>query len=415
MIRSTNATTPPASSSPGGLPGYAEHFSESEGYLNFASVGPPSDTVLRTQAEMMGRLADPGPGTVGDLMTAYERARAAAARLARARTDQVVLVPNTSTGLFHVAFGLPGGRVLLPSRQFPSNRYAWERAASLGRSRALPVPLDHRGWATPDTVRAALEGTRGPGAAPAAQLAGGRSTDAGPADSVVAVAVSAVDFRSGHRADLAALREVAGDRLLIVDAIQGFGVADMAWEAADVIVVGGQKWLRAGWGTGFMVVRDRALERLEPVLSGWTGAQDAYAFDDRTHEPLPDAGRFSLSNPSPVTAGGLASALELVESVGVPALDAYVTEVVGELLEVVRAAGGVPSSPVDPAERAGIVTFTLPGRDTAAVGRALEACGVVATVRPEHVRLSAHGSTTAGAVERVRAALAEVGAGAHGE
>src|SRR5690606_39818616 len=40
------------------------------------------------------------------------------------------------------------------------------------------------------------------------------------------VSVSAVDFRTGYRADLAALREVAGDRLLVVDGIQGFGVVD---------------------------------------------------------------------------------------------------------------------------------------------------------------------------------------------
>ncbi len=38
--------------------------------------------------------------------------------------------------------------------------------------------------------------------------------------------VSLVDFRTGYRADLAALRDVIGDRLLIVDAIQGFGAVD---------------------------------------------------------------------------------------------------------------------------------------------------------------------------------------------
>lgn len=36
-----------------------------------------------------------------------------------------------------------------------------------------------------------------------------------------AVVVSAVDYTNGYRADLTALREVAGDALLVVDAIQG--------------------------------------------------------------------------------------------------------------------------------------------------------------------------------------------------
>ena len=39
--------------------------------------------------------------------------------------------------------------------------------------------------------------------------------------SVVAVAVSLVDFRTGYLADLEGIRQVIGDRLLIVDAMQG--------------------------------------------------------------------------------------------------------------------------------------------------------------------------------------------------
>ncbi len=38
-----------------------------------------------------------------------------------------------------------------------------------------------------------------------------------------AVALSSVDYSTGFRADLDAMRELAGDALLVVDAIQGFG------------------------------------------------------------------------------------------------------------------------------------------------------------------------------------------------
>ena len=83
--------------------------------------------------------------------------------------------------------------------------------------------------------------------------------------------VSLVDFRTGYRADLGALRDVIGDRLLIVDAIQGFGVVDADWSAADVVCGNGYKWLRAGRGTGFAWFGERALERIAPVLSGFAG------------------------------------------------------------------------------------------------------------------------------------------------
>ena len=54
---------------------------------------------------------------------------------------------------------------------------------------------------------------------------------------IAAVAVSLVDSRTGYLADLDGIRQVIGDRLLIVDAIQGFGVVDAPYELADVVVI----------------------------------------------------------------------------------------------------------------------------------------------------------------------------------
>jgi selenocysteine lyase/cysteine desulfurase len=362
----------------GGLPGYAEHFSEPEGYLDFARFGPPSRDVLDATAAALARSAQAGHTTVNELMLAEPRARAAAARLAGTGPAHVALLPNASTGLFQAAFGIPEGTVLVPAADFPANHYPWRRTAALGR--AEPRWLD--GAPTPEAVGKALT------------------------DDVVAVSLSAVDFRTGYRADLAAIREVIGeDRLLIVDAMQAFGVADLPWDAADVVVAGGQKWLRAGWATGFAVLSDRALERLEPTLTGWTGVEDVAVFDDTEHPPAPDALRWSITNLSPVTAAAFAAALELVETVTVRAIAAHVAQRVDELIDAVRAAGGEILSPVAPAERAGIVSFRLPGTDPAAVAKTLHAHDVTPSVRADSVRLSAHASTTAGAVDRVRAAL----------
>ncbi|MEW2517754.1 aminotransferase class V-fold PLP-dependent enzyme [Actinacidiphila alni] len=368
--------------STGGLPGYAEHFEEPEGYLDFARYGPPSRDVLAATARALERSAHADQDTVNDLMRAEPRAREAAARLAGTDAAHTVLLPNTSTGLFHAAFGLSGGTVLVPAGEFPSNHYPWRRGAALGRAVPRTLVPDERGRITADTVRAALT------------------------DDVVAVSVSAVDFRTGYRADLAALREAIGrDRLLIVDAIQGFGVADLPWQAADVVVSGGQKWLRASWATGFAALSDRALERLEPVLGGWTGVTDPGVFDDVEHPVAPGAQRWSTTNLSPVTAAALATALELVESVGVPAIEAHIAVRTAQLIDTVRSCGGELLSPAAPAERAGIVSFRIPGTDPRRIAKALHTYEVVPSVRAASVRLSAHASTRLAAVERVQAAL----------
>ncbi|HEX6342966.1 aminotransferase class V-fold PLP-dependent enzyme [Umezawaea sp.] len=353
---------------------YLVQFHEPEGYLDFGRFGPPSHAVVDTSTRLLEASASAGPSTVDDLMRQELRAKAAAARLCRSDTDHVTLLPNTSTGLFQVALGVTG-QVVVSAAEFPANTYPWQRACR-AEVRWMRPP---RGWVTPSAVRDALT------------------------PETTAVSVSAVDFRTGYRADLAALREVVGDRLLVVDGIQGFGVVDEPWEVADVLVVGGQKWLRAGWSTGFMVLSDRALERLVPTVSGWTGALDAGLFDDDVHPVAEGAAGWSITNLSPIAAGALGHALELVELGGVQAIGARIAERLDEVTEAVHAAGGEVVSARD--RRAGILAFTVPEHPASVVGAALVDAGVTATVRPEHVRITPHASTTPETIARFTAAL----------
>lgn len=355
---------------------WREQFSESPGYLDFARVGPPSRAVLEESAALLSRVATAGASTVDDLMTCDERARKAVARLCCAVDDRVILSPHTSQGLFQAAFSVPAGEVLVSRAEFPANTYPWVRAEQAGRLTVRWLPGGH---VTPEVVAAALT------------------------EDTTVVSVSAVDFRTGYRADLAALREVVGDRILVVDGIQGVGVVDEPWAVADVLVCGGQKWLRAGWGTGFAVLSDRAMERMDPLISGWTGVRDPGVFDDEIHERAPGAASWSVSNLSPVTAGALARALELVEEIGQAVIAKRIADRVAELAEVLRAGGAELVSATD--RQAGILSFRVTGRPTSEVAAALAGAEVVATVRPDQVRLSPHASTGPVAMERVHAAL----------
>ncbi|MBJ6637266.1 aminotransferase class V-fold PLP-dependent enzyme [Streptomyces sp. DHE7-1] len=364
------------------LTSYAAHFDTPAGYLDFARFGPPSRDVVAATTRAMSESAQAGHTTVDDLMRAEETARTAAARLAGSDAEHTVLLPNASTGLFHAALGVREGVVLVPRTDFPANHYPWRRTAELGRATPRWLDPGPGEGVTADLVRAALT------------------------DDVVAVSVSAVDFRTGFRADLAALREAIGPgRLLVVDAIQAFGVTDMVWEAADVVVAGGQKWLRAGWATGFATLSDRALHMLEPVLTGWTGVTEAGVFDGAEHSPAPDARRWSVTNLSPVTAAAFAAALDLVERHTVPAIEAAIATRITELTEVVHRHGGRVLSPADPARRAGILSFTMPGHEPAQVAKALHAEGIALTARENSLRLSPHASTPPEVSEHLAAAL----------
>ena len=198
--------------------------------------------------------------------------------------------------------------------------------------------------------------------------------------------------RAAIRADIAAIREVIGDRLLIVDAIQGFGVVEAAYATADVVCGNGYKWLRAGRGTGFAWFSERAIDRLTPVFSGVTGTDVTHPM---THVPavVSEARAFTVSPYDPIAHARQAAAVHEVREVGVAAIEAAVTERVDRILELAASAGVATITPSDPARRAGIVALKPPAAEVAPLAASLANAGVTSTTRAGIVRVSAHAGT----------------------
>ncbi|GAA4005605.1 hypothetical protein GCM10022247_28910 [Allokutzneria multivorans] len=321
------------------------------------------------------------PGVVDELHDRETRAADVAAKLTGFDRAGVTLVPSTSAGLFHVAFGLNGpGRVLVPRHDFPANVYPWLRAQERGGLTVdfLDTPDGH---ASPERVAAELR------------------------PDTVAVTVSAVDYRTGCRADLPALREVIGDRLLVVDAIQGFGVSDQPWHLADVVVAGGQKWLRSGWGAALFAASPRALDRLTGGLTGWSGVEDRAVFDATEHPVLADAGRITMTMLNPLAITGLLTSLTELERAGQRAVAEAVTGGADLLVERLLSCGAELLTPAEPGRRAGIVSVRLDEPRWSVVTERLRELGVVATARPGYLRFSVHADTTVDAVELAASAL----------
>ncbi|WP_229382070.1 aminotransferase class V-fold PLP-dependent enzyme [Microbacterium schleiferi] len=223
----------------GDITAYIESFDSEPGYLDWAAFGPLSP-VVRSEVHADAELLGTGRRSSVDLVNEHvDQSRTHAASVLGVPAEQIVIQPSTSHGLQQAIYGL-SGTLLLSRAEYPALTIAAARAeAALGTLRAAWLEPEH-GFMTPDAVRDALT------------------------DEVTAVAVSLVDFRTGYRADLGALRDVIGDRLLIVDAIQGLGVVDADYGVADVVCANGYKWLRAGRGTGVASYSQRAVDRLAP-------------------------------------------------------------------------------------------------------------------------------------------------------
>jgi kynureninase len=200
------------------------------------------------------------------------------------------------------------------------------------------------------------------------------------------------------------VRQVIGDRLLIVDAVQGAGVVDAPWQVADVVVGSGQTWLRAGPGTGYLALNDRARERLTPVWSGWMAQGESEPVHE-IHAPEKGAGAFRVSHSDPTAQARLAAGIEAVMRPGVGVIAPVVLERTARLLEHVDEVGLAVVSPRDDAERAGIVVVEPEPDQFGVLAAALHNHGVTATSREGRVRLSAHVSTGEETLALLRTAL----------
>ncbi|ROP74450.1 aminotransferase class V-fold PLP-dependent enzyme [Curtobacterium sp. PhB115] len=346
---------------------YAAGFAEDPGYLDHAAFGPVQTAVLEEQ-RVLGTIQEHMRfGAMETLDEQDARVRTVAARLVGRREDQVVSQSATTPGLLHTAFGLTGG-VLVAADEYPSLPLALASAASATGGRVQPVVIESgAGWMTPSLIRERLT------------------------DEVTAVAVSLVDWRTGYLADLAAIREVIGDRLLIVDAIQGFGVVDAPYEVADVVATGGQKWLHAGWGTGFTAFSDRALNRLRPALSGPHGTT-GWPVD--VPSVRPGAAGFQMTRIDPVSQARMAVSLDRLTAVGVAAVQERVSERVERVFAIADEFGLEVESSRDPAERAGIVVLRPMQDRLTALSASFHNHGVTATTRLGVARVSVFASTT---------------------
>jgi len=363
----------------------ASGYTDEPGYFDFARWGPISRAVADEQRSLVEVQARARFGSEIALTEQSGRVVRAVSSLIGFAPDHVVFQPNTSEGLMHTLFGLTG-QVLMSPRDYPSMPVAAARSAEALRVlEPVWMDLDHD-VVTPAVVQRHL------------------------ADSVTAVAVSLVDYRTGYLVDLEGIRQVIGDRLLIVDAIQGFGVVDAPYAVADVVASGGQKWVRAGWGTGFLAMSDRALASLTPVFSGVAGTDLTLGGWYHERQPTrPGVQAFQVTNPDPIAQARLATALEDLAAVGVAEVSRAVAERASRVIDLADEFAVPVVSPRDEAERAGIVVLEPSPEQMTTLTAALINHGVTATVRDTTVRLSVHVSTGDDSFEMLRGALTSFG------
>jgi selenocysteine lyase/cysteine desulfurase len=329
------------------------------GWLNTASYGlPPEPAWHRLQAALDDWRS--GHTSWEPWNEATDEARASFARVVGVDPADVAVGAQVSQMLAPVAASLPDrATVLVPEVEFSSNVFPWAVHADRGVI-VRTAPLD--GFA--EAIR--------------------------PDDDVVTF--SLVQSGSGAVADLAAIAAAAraAGALVVVDATQACGWLPFDASLADVVAVGGYKWLMALRGTGMVYLAPELRERLRPVVAGWYAGEDPYgSFYGMPLRLAKDARAFDLSpawHPWIVTA----ETLRVVEQAGVANIHGWNLSLANRFL---TALGRPPGN-------SAIVTVDVPGAE-----EMLAKAGVRAAVRAGRVRASFHLYNTVADVDAAVAAL----------
>ena len=312
-------------------------------YLNHAAVSPLSTRVLRAQ---IGHLQDRSSGkieTYWDDVKQMEETKKCIQRMINAESiTRIAFAGNTSEALNVIASGLdwkPGDRILLNDQEFPSNVYPFYHLKSQG------VEIDFircaDGRVTPDLIYSALR--------PRTRI----------------LAISAVQFLSGYRAELEVLGEVCRSRgiLLIVDAMQAVGgvTVDVQAMKIDGMAAGAAKWQMGPQGIGFLYVSEELQARIHQKYLGWLSVETPWDFFHFDQALSPNATRYEGGTVNIPGMWGMHAALSTLLEVGLDTVESHVLALTGALLTEFQGAPGVSIySPSVLHERSGIVTIVPP-------------------------------------------------------
>lgn len=338
-------------------------FSADLTYLNHAGISPLPQRTQQAVTQATKQLAtNPSRYWFESIQPELERMKAALTAFIRAESpEEIVPIGATGIGLNAFAQALtwqPGENVVFSEFEFPSNAFPWLSLQS--RNVATCMVKGGAGLTLDDVREVATDRTR-------------------------VVAVSSVQFFTGHRTDLAAIGRFCRDNgiLFVVDTIQSIGHIEIDVQAMniDVVASGGQKSILGLPGLGFMYVRGEVAEGLRPSGIGSTSTSNFLHWLDYDLTPLPAAGRFSAGTPNALGYYAITSSLTLLEELGVANIDRHTTALSRYLIDCLTERGYAPITPRD--EVGPIVTFPV---DLTAV----ETDALVSALREQRIEVVKH-------------------------
>jgi len=342
-------------------------------YLNHAAVGPwPRCTAEAAQAFAEENMRH-GSNNYLQWMEREKQLRNNLAQMTGASSaDDIALLKNTTEGISFVANGLDwkaGENVVLPSREFPSNRLPWLAQEDRGVE-VREVDIRAAENAEQALIDRMDENTR-------------------------LLSVSSVQWSDGFRLDLDRLGRACRQRavLFFVDAIQQLGALPIDVESShiDFLAADAHKWLLAPEGIAVFYCREERRPELRLQQHGWHMVDRFWDFHREEWEPSATSLRFEAGSPNSIGQAALHASTQMFLDTGMDNVGARVLANTDYLVRNLQAIPGIKVvSRLEAERRSGIVSFVHESRSSDEIYRALQKQGVSCAVRDQAVRISPH-------------------------
>ena len=342
-------------------------------YMNSAAVSPIPTTAVDAVLSQLRDVSANGSVNFMDWVATKNRARALVASMLNVRDEQIAFTRNTSDGFASIAGGVrwrKGDNIVSFAEEFPANFYAWRRVRD-DHGVELRLCPERDGRIDLDEFIALID------------------------SDTKLVAISAVQYASGFRADLERVGRAARavDALFCVDIIQGLGATgyDLPAEFVDAACLASHKWLCAPEGCGIIYLSDRAREMVEPTMVGWISVETPWDFADRAQPFKPNALAWESGTGASALFYGLEQSLKLLTETGLAQIAAYLDELTDYLCERIAGKNYDIISSRAPGEKSAIVCLKhRNGLHSSEIAERLEAEKIIVSPRGERLRIAPH-------------------------
>jgi selenocysteine lyase/cysteine desulfurase len=315
--------------------------------------------------------------------------------------DEIALVENATRAWDMAFYSIPfqpGDRILTSMAEYASNYIAYLQIVRRTGATVEPVPDDAYGQVSLDALRNTID------------------------KRVKLISITHVPTSGGLVNPVAEIGKIAREAgiIYLVDACQSVGQMpiDVNLIGCDLLSTTGRKYLRAPRGTGFLYVRNEALERLDPVFLDLHAAQ--WVARDR-YEIEPGARRFETWEKNYAGIVGLGTAIDYAQHWGLENIWRRIKTLSYQLRTRLSPLPGVIVHDRG-VNQCGIVTFTVENLDPVEIQQRLDQQHINVTVAVRSstlldlsarnldsmVRASVHYYNTEEEIERFCAAIEQM-------